>query len=107
MRADPVKPRPPLDPSAATPWRRLDPRYYQIAVLSGLLIYGLGWLHFDITPGRAALLLGTALLTQYACTRIWRLPRFTPRTPLTPGLCPCLLLRPHSAPLPFRAPVSP
>ena len=49
MRADPVKPRPPLDPSAATPWRRLDPRFYQIAVLSGLLIYGLGRLRVE--PG--------------------------------------------------------
>jgi len=82
MRADSVKPRSPLDP-----------RYYQIAVLSGLLIYGLGWLHFDITPGRAALLLGTALLAQYACTRVWGLPKFDPRSALISGLSLCLLLR--------------
>ena len=82
MRADPLKPRPPLDP-----------RFYQIAVLSGLLVYGLGWLHFDITPDRAALLLGTALLTQYACTRIWRLPKFDPKSALISGLSLCLLLR--------------
>lgn len=93
MRADPVKPRPPLDPSAATPWRRLDPRFYQIAVLSGLLIYGLGWLHFDITPDRAALLLSTALLTQYVCTKLWGLPKFDPKSALISGLSLCLLLR--------------
>jgi enediyne biosynthesis protein E5 len=75
----------------------LDPRFYQIAVLSGLLIYGLGWLHFDITPGRAALLLGTALLTQYACTRLWRLPRFDARSALISGLSLCLLLRTNVA----------
>src|SRR5690242_17034605 len=75
MRADSTKPRPPLDP-----------RYYQIAVLSGLLIYGLGCLHFDITLGRAALLLGTALLTQYACTKIWRLPRFDAKSAMISGL---------------------
>src|SRR5258705_8949715 len=82
MRADPIKPRPPPDP-----------RFYQIAVLSGLLVYGLGWLHFDITPDRAALLLGTALLTQYACTKIWRLPKFDPKSALISGLSLCLLLR--------------
>ena len=93
MRADPVKPSPPLDPSAATPWRRLDPRFYQIAVLSGLLIYGLGWLHFDITPDRAALLLSTALLTQYVCTKLWGLPKFDPKSALISGVSLCLLLR--------------
>src|SRR5258705_3743798 len=82
MRADSVKPSPPLDP-----------RYYQIAVLSGLLIYGLGWLHFDITLGRAALLLSTALFTQYACTKIWGLPKFDPKSALISGLSLCLLLR--------------
>jgi Na+-transporting NADH:ubiquinone oxidoreductase subunit NqrB len=79
----------------ATPGPRLplDPRYYQIAVLSGLLLYGLGWLHFDITPARAALLLGAALLTQYACTILWRLPRFDAKSALISGLSLCLLCR--------------
>ncbi len=86
MRADPVRPRPPLDP-----------RYYQIAVLSGLVIYGLGWLHFDITPGRAALLLSMALLTQYACTKLWQLPKFDPKSALISGLSLCLLLRTNHA----------
>ena len=82
---------------SATPGRSLDPRYYQIAVLSGLLVYGLGWLHFDITPARAALLLGTALLTQYICTKLWRLPRFDPRSALISGLSLCLLCRTNLA----------
>ncbi len=86
MSVDPVKPRSPLDP-----------RYYQIAVLSGLLVYGLGWLHFDITPGRAALLLGTSLLTQYVCTRLWRLPKFDPKSALISGLSLCLLCRTNLA----------
>ncbi|HMI32460.1 MAG TPA: hypothetical protein VK527_12060, partial [Candidatus Limnocylindrales bacterium] len=86
MRADTLKPRPPLDP-----------RIYQIAVLSGLLTYGLGWLHFDITLDRAGLLLGTALLTQYICTKLWRLPKFDPKSALISGLSLCLLLRTNYA----------
>ena len=70
-----------------------DPRYYQIAVLGTLLGYGMVWLDFDITAGRAALLLGVALLTQAACTRIWKLPAFDPRSALISGLSLCLLLR--------------
>ena len=105
MRADPVTPRPPLDPSAAASRRHLDPRFYQIAVLSGLLIYGLGWLHFDITPGRAALLLSTALLTQYVCTKLWGLPKFDPKSALISGLSLCLLLRTNYAMLAIAAAV--
>ncbi|MBI4364723.1 MAG: RnfABCDGE type electron transport complex subunit D [Candidatus Latescibacteria bacterium] len=86
MSAETSKPRPPLDA-----------RCYQIAVLSGLLVYGLGWLRFDITPGRAALILGSALLSQYACTRLWKLPEFDPRSALISGLSLCLLLRTNSA----------
>ena len=37
-----------------------DPRYYQIAVLSSLLLYGVGWLDFDVDRHDIALLLGTA-----------------------------------------------
>ena len=86
MSAETSRPSPPLDP-----------RYYQIAVLSGLVIYGLGWLHFDITPDRAALLLGVALLTQYVCTKLWRLPKFDPKSALISGLSLCLLCRTNFA----------
>ena len=41
-----------------------DPRIYQIAVLFGLLVYGLTSLDFEISPARAVLLLVTALATQ-------------------------------------------
>ena len=70
-----------------------DPRFYQIAMLATLLGYGMVWLDFDITAGRAAMLLGVALLTQAACTRIWKLPSFDPRSALISGLSLCLLLR--------------
>jgi Na+-transporting NADH:ubiquinone oxidoreductase subunit NqrB len=69
------------------------------------LIYGLGWLHFDITPGRAALLLSTALLTQYVCTKLWRLPKFDPKSALISGLSLCLLLRTNFAALAVLAAV--
>ena len=105
MRADPVTPRPPLEPSAAISRPELDPRFYQIAVLSGLLIYGLGWLQFDITPDRAALLLSTALLTQYVCTKLWGLPKFDPKSALISGLSLCLLLRTNYALLAIAAAV--
>ena len=47
-----------------------DPRLYQIGVLSALLVYGMAWLDFEITAGRAVLLLGTVLATQALCDRL-------------------------------------
>jgi enediyne biosynthesis protein E5 len=70
-----------------------DPRWFQIASLSTLLLYGWGWLEFDVTPARVALLVGTALLTQYLCTRIWKLPSFEPKSAMISALSLCLLLR--------------
>lgn len=74
-----------------------DPRLYQILMLSCLLVYGVVRLDLEIPPGRAAILLGVALLTQYACTRLWRLPAFDPRSAMISGLSLCLLLRAGSA----------
>jgi enediyne biosynthesis protein E5 len=71
----------------------LDPRLYQIASLSTLLLYGLLWLHFDVSVLQIAVTLGTALLTQYAGTRSFNLPSFDPRSPLISALSLCLLLR--------------
>jgi len=72
----------------------LDPRLYQIASLSTLLLYGLIWLHFDISVIQIAVTLGTALLTQYAGTRFYNnLPAFDPKSPLISALSLCLLLR--------------
>jgi len=79
-----------MTPSSLT---KVDPRLYQIATLSGLLIYGWAWLDFDITAARAALLLATVLITQWACSRFWGLDCFDPRSPLISGLSLCLLFR--------------
>src|SRR4051812_9917678 len=70
-----------------------DPRHYQIAILSTLLAYGILELDFEIGAARAAAIVSTALLTQYVCTRLWRLPSFDLRSPLISGLSLCLLLR--------------
>ena len=73
-----------------------DPRYYQITVLSALLIYGIGWLALDVTWNQVTVLLGTALMTQYLCSKAAELPVFDPRSPLISGLSLCLLLRTNS-----------
>jgi enediyne biosynthesis protein E5 len=78
-----------------------DPRHYQIAVLSLLLIYGVGWLEFDIAWPQLVVSLGTALLAQYACTRLLGLSPFDPRSPLISGLSLCLLLRTNTLFLAF------
>ena len=72
---------------------RPDPRLYQIAILSSLLAYGMVVLDFEIAPARAVVLIGMSLLTQWACTRLWRLPAFDARSALISGLSLCLLLR--------------
>jgi enediyne biosynthesis protein E5 len=76
---------------------RLDPRLYQIGALAGLLVYGLLFLDLEVRPGRAALILSTVLATQYACTRIFGLPQYDPRSALISGLSLCLLLRTNLA----------
>jgi Na+-transporting NADH:ubiquinone oxidoreductase subunit NqrB len=70
-----------------------DPRLYQILVLASLLVYGVVRLDLEVHPPLAAAMLATALLTQYACTRIWKLPAFDPKSALISGLSLCLLLR--------------
>jgi len=74
----------------------MDPRVYQIASLSGLLLYGIGARGFDVTPGRAAFLLASSLIAQWACERLVGLPRFEWRSALISGLSLCLLLRTNS-----------
>jgi Na+-transporting NADH:ubiquinone oxidoreductase subunit NqrB len=89
--------------AALPPRKRLDPRLYQIATLSGLLLYGVTRLDFEIAPPRIALLLATTLLVQLACTRLWQLPKFDARSALISGLSLCLLLRTNSAALAMAA----
>jgi Na+-transporting NADH:ubiquinone oxidoreductase subunit NqrB len=70
-----------------------DPRHFQPACLSALLLYGVLGLGFDVTPLQCAVTLASALGTQYACGRLAGLARFDPRSTLVSGLSLCLLLR--------------
>jgi Na+-transporting NADH:ubiquinone oxidoreductase subunit NqrB len=78
-------------PNKPANWR--DPRLYQIASLSTLLLYGLLFLHFEISLWQITIALGTAQLTQYAATRYFNLPVFDPKSALISSLSLCLLLR--------------
>lgn len=71
----------------------MDPRLYQIAALAGLLVFGLGWLDFEIGAAQAAVTLAGVLGTQWLCARLWKVERFDPRSALISGLSLCLLLR--------------
>src|SRR4030095_3760497 len=70
-----------------------DPRLYQIASLGTLLAYGLLWLHFDVPLLQIALTFGTALLTQYAGTRLLQLPAFDPLSAIVSAVGLCIFLR--------------
>ncbi len=78
-------------------WR--DPRLYQIASLSTLLLYGLFWLDFDVSIWQIAVMLGVAQLSQYAGTRYFNLPFFDPKSALISSLSLCLLLRTNDLPV--------
>jgi Na+-transporting NADH:ubiquinone oxidoreductase subunit NqrB len=80
-------------PAPARAARFGDPRYYQIAVLAGLLTYGTLVLEFDLRGGQIPLTLGVALVTQWFCTWLWKLPKFDPKSALISALSLCLLLR--------------
>ena len=73
--------------------RLQDPRYYQIAVLSTLVTYGILALDFGIRLENAVAIVATALLVQFAGTRAAGLPRFDPLSPLITSLSLTLLLR--------------
>jgi Na+-transporting NADH:ubiquinone oxidoreductase subunit NqrB len=79
--------------------RPRDPRLYQIAALSSLLVYGMTWLDFEITAGRSAVVLATAVVTQAVCDRLTgrHLPAavnvVNVRSALISGLSLCLLVR--------------
>src|SRR5947199_3504980 len=83
-------------PEPARSRSKLDPRIYQISMLATLLVYGVFRLDLEVRPATAVALLGTALLTQYVCTRLVRLPAFDPKSALISGLSLCLLLRSNS-----------
>ena len=70
-----------------------DPRLYQIASLGTLLAYGLLGLHFDVSVLQIILTFGTALLVQYAGTRLYRLPAFDPLSAVVSAVGLCIFLR--------------
>ncbi len=73
-----------------------DPRDYQITVLASLFLYGFFFLGFSIPPAQAAVTVLSALFTQWACARLWRLPVYEPRSALISSISLCLLLRTNS-----------
>jgi Na+-transporting NADH:ubiquinone oxidoreductase subunit NqrB len=70
----------------------IDPRLYQIATLASLLVYGMGWLDFGVTPARVCVVLLTVVATQAVCDR-WHGAGVNIKSALISGLSLCLLLR--------------
>lgn len=81
------------DPSRRTALR--DPRLYQIAVLAGLLAYGLTALRFEIRAPQVFATLAGALAAQWAFARATNIP-FESKSALISALSLCLLLRTNS-----------
>jgi Na+-translocating ferredoxin:NAD+ oxidoreductase RnfD subunit len=69
-----------------------DARHWQIAALSTLVIYSFIYLDFGAKPLLTLVALGSVLLTQWACAKLWRRP-FEWRSGLITGLSLSLLLR--------------
>jgi hypothetical protein len=75
------------------PSKRLDPRLYQIACLAALLVYGIGWRSFDVSPAQIVLTVGAALAAQALGSRWAGLPAFDAKSALISSISLCLLLR--------------
>jgi len=73
--------------------RLQDPRYYQIAVLTSLVFFGVFALDFGIRWQNASVIVAAALATQFIGTVYARLPRFDPLSPMITSLSLTLLLR--------------
>jgi enediyne biosynthesis protein E5 len=78
---------------AIRPRREVDPRHLQVLSLGILLGLGLAVLGFDQTPAAVALIMATALATQWAFTRLYRLPAFDQLSPFITSLSLSILLR--------------
>jgi enediyne biosynthesis protein E5 len=70
-----------------------DARHFQIVALSSLLTINFVWLDFGAKPIYSALAILSALTTQLACSRYFRLPKVDLRSALITGLSLSLLLR--------------
>ncbi len=75
---------------------RCDPRVYQITALSGLLLFGVCRLDFEISAAQVAVTLLTVLGVQMLATRLTGAGRFEWKSALISGLSLCLLLRTSS-----------
>lgn len=73
--------------------RLQDPRYYQIAVLTSLVCFGVFALDFGILWQNAVAIVATALVAQFLGTMHARLPHFDPLSPLITSLSLTLLFR--------------
>lgn len=85
--------------------RPRDPRLYQIAVLTSLVVYGVVVLEFGIHWQNAVAIVSTALTVQWVGGRFAGLPGFDPRSPLITALSLTLLLRTDSVTLAMLAAV--
>lgn len=72
---------------------KLDPRIYQISILSSLIVYGFFFLDFEINPKFFLLIISSTLAAQYICTKLFTNSFFDPKSCLISGLSLCLLLR--------------
>jgi len=70
-----------------------DARHYQILALATLVAINLTVIDFGARPLPSALAVGSALLTQVVCSRLFGLPAIDLRSPLITGLSLSLLLR--------------
>jgi len=73
-----------------------DARIWQILTLGILLTYGVVALGFDQTPANIAVIVTSALTTQWLCSRAVLDQRFDPLSPLITAFSLCLLLRASS-----------
>src|SRR3954447_6229529 len=80
-----------------------DARHYQIAVLSALVVYNLGWVDFGAQPLNSACAVAGALAAQVIGSRLSGVPAIGLRSPLITGLSLSLLLRADAAWIYFLA----
>jgi hypothetical protein len=73
--------------------RLQDPRYYQIVVLTLLLVFGVSVLEFGIHWQNAVAIVCSALAVQFLAGKYVGLPRFDPLSPIITSLSLTLLLR--------------
>jgi enediyne biosynthesis protein E5 len=73
-----------------------DARHYQIAALSTLVVFNLGWVDFGARPLNSACAILASLLTQIVCSRLAGIP-LDLRSPLITGCSLSLLLRADEA----------